>query len=93
VFVNRMPRYEVLSPEALEQVERGWKRLVSEIGIQFDHPRACVLFAEAGQSVDGDRVRFDPEWVLSTSSTRPAGTSASRTTSRSTRATSSRTSR
>ena len=49
MFVNRMPRYEVLSPAALEQVDRGWKRLVSEIGIQFDHPRACELFADAGR--------------------------------------------
>jgi trimethylamine--corrinoid protein Co-methyltransferase len=64
VFVNRMPRYEVLSPEALDTIERGWRRLVSEIGVQFDHERALDLFAAAGQVVDGDRVRFDPDWVL-----------------------------
>jgi len=64
VFVNRMPRYEVLTPEALDTIERGWRRLVSEIGVQFDHPRALGLFAGAGQAVDGDRVRFDPDWVL-----------------------------
>jgi trimethylamine---corrinoid protein Co-methyltransferase len=64
VFVNRMPRYEVLSPDALDTIERGWRRLVSEIGVQFDHERALALFAAAGQSVDGDRVRFDPDWVL-----------------------------
>jgi trimethylamine---corrinoid protein Co-methyltransferase len=64
VFVNRMPRYEVLSPDALDTIERGWRRLVSEIGVQFDHERALALFAAAGQSVDGDRVRLDPDWVL-----------------------------
>jgi trimethylamine--corrinoid protein Co-methyltransferase len=63
MFVNRMPRYEVLSPGALETVERGWRRLLAEIGIQFDHPRALELFAAAGQRVEGDRVRFDPDWV------------------------------
>src|SRR3954468_22013673 len=64
MFVNSMPRYEILSPDDLESIERGWKRLVSEIGIQFDEPRALELFAKAGQQVDGDRVKFDPEFVL-----------------------------
>ena len=39
-------------------------RLVSEIGIRFDHPEALRLLADAGQRVDGDVVRFDPAWVL-----------------------------
>ena len=43
VFRNQMPRYEVLSPEQLEQIERGWQRLVSEVGVQFDHPRALEV--------------------------------------------------
>jgi len=29
VFRNEMPRLEILSEEALETVERGWRRLVS----------------------------------------------------------------
>ena len=45
MFVNTMPRYEVLSEDGLDTIERGWRRLVSEIGIQFDHPRALELFA------------------------------------------------
>jgi trimethylamine--corrinoid protein Co-methyltransferase len=64
MFTNTMPRYEPLAPEAIELVERGWKRLVSEIGVQFDEPRALELFAGAGQQVEGDLVRFDPEFVL-----------------------------
>jgi trimethylamine--corrinoid protein Co-methyltransferase len=72
VFVNRMPRYEVLTPEALDTIERGWRRLVSEIGIQFDHDRALALFAAAGQTVDGDRVRFDPDWVLEQTAKAPS---------------------
>jgi trimethylamine---corrinoid protein Co-methyltransferase len=63
MFVNRMPRYEVLSPDDLDCIERGWRRLVSEIGVQFDHPRALELFAAAGQRVEGDLVRFDPDWL------------------------------
>ncbi len=64
MFTNRMPRYEPLAPEAIDLVERGWKRLVSEIGVQFDEPRALELFRAAGQEVEGDLVRFDPEFVL-----------------------------
>jgi trimethylamine--corrinoid protein Co-methyltransferase len=64
MFTNTMPRYEPLAPEAIELVERGWKRLVSEIGVQFDEPRALELFRAAGQTVEGDLVRFDPEFVL-----------------------------
>jgi trimethylamine---corrinoid protein Co-methyltransferase len=60
MFLNRMPRYEVLSEDALATIERGWERLAREVGVQFDHPRALELFREAGQAVDGDVVRFDP---------------------------------
>jgi trimethylamine--corrinoid protein Co-methyltransferase len=63
MFLNRMPRWEVLGEEALATVERGWERLAREIGIRFDHPRALRLFAEAGQTVEGDRVRFDPDFL------------------------------
>src|SRR4029078_11853638 len=64
MFTNRMPRYEPMAPEALELVERGWKRLVSEIGVQFDEPRALELFRAAGQGGGGGVVKFDPEFVL-----------------------------
>ncbi len=64
MFTNRMPRYEPLAPEALELVDRGWKRLVSEIGVKFGEPRSLELFRLAGQQVEGDLVRFDPEFLL-----------------------------
>ncbi len=44
MFVNRMPRYEPLSEEALATIDRGWERVAREIGVQFDHPRALELF-------------------------------------------------
>lgn len=72
MFTNTMPRYEPLAPEAIELVERGWKRLVSEIGVQFDEPRALELFGRAGQQVEGDLVRFDPEFVLEQVAKAPA---------------------
>ena len=59
-----MPRYEVLSEEAMAVLERGWRRLISEMGVEFLHDEAVDRFRRAGQAVDGNVVRFDPEFVL-----------------------------
>ena len=64
MFVNTMPRYEILSANSVAVLDRGWRRIVSEIGIQFAKPEAVELFAQAGQQVDGDVVKLDPEFVL-----------------------------
>ena len=64
MFVNTSPRYEILSEDALEVLDKGWKRLVSEIGIEFMSPWALEMLAAAGQKVEGDNVKFDPEWIL-----------------------------
>ena len=65
MFVNSMPRYEILSEDALEVLDRGWRRIVSEIGIEFLLPEAVELLRAAGQTVeDENRVRFDPEFIL-----------------------------
>ncbi|MBV9093483.1 MAG: trimethylamine methyltransferase family protein [Streptosporangiaceae bacterium] len=63
MFVNTMPRYEILSADAIAMLDRGWRRIVSEIGIQFAKPEAVELFAKAGQHTDGEVVRLDPEFV------------------------------
>src|SRR5438874_6323401 len=60
-----MPRYEILSEEAMDVLDRGWRRIVSELGVEFLLPEAVELFRDAGQIVeDEQRVRFDPEFVL-----------------------------
>src|SRR5215469_15381377 len=64
MFRNTMPRYEILSDDAVAVLDRGWRRIVSEIGVQFAKPEAVELFRQAGQQVDGDVVKFDPEFVL-----------------------------
>ena len=64
MFRNEMPHYEILSPEGLETIERGWKRLVSEIGIEFLHEEALELFRTHGQKVEDSIVRLDPDFVL-----------------------------
>ena len=60
-----MPRYEILSEEAMATLDRGWRRIVSELGIEFLLPEAVELLRDAGQIVEEEnRVRFDPEWIL-----------------------------
>lgn len=64
MFRNTMPRYEILSEEAVSILDGGWRRLVSEIGVEFMSDRALDLFRKAGQSIDGNNVKFDPDFVL-----------------------------
>jgi trimethylamine--corrinoid protein Co-methyltransferase len=64
MFRNRMPRYEVLSEDAMAKLDAGWRRLVSEIGVEFMDERALTLFRNAGQRVEENKVFFDPEFVL-----------------------------
>jgi trimethylamine---corrinoid protein Co-methyltransferase len=64
VLVNELPRYEILDEAALQELERGWRRIVSELGIDFLHDEAIEALRAAGQEVDGQLVRFDPDWIL-----------------------------
>ena len=72
MFRNRMPRYEILSPDAVAVLDKGWRRIVTEIGIQFAKPEATELFRKAGQSVDGEVVKLDPDFVLEQVAKAPA---------------------
>ena len=64
MFVNRMPRYEILSEDAMATLETGWRRLMTEIGVEFMDERALDLFRKAGQKVEGNAVFLDPDFVL-----------------------------
>jgi trimethylamine---corrinoid protein Co-methyltransferase len=64
MFRNSMPRYEILSEEAMATLDGGWRRIVSEIGVEFVSDRALELFREAGQKVEDQCVIFDPDFVL-----------------------------
>ncbi len=64
MFRNSMPRYEILSADAIAVLDKGWRRIVSEIGVQFAKPEAVELFRKAGQRTDGEVVYLDPEFVL-----------------------------
>jgi trimethylamine--corrinoid protein Co-methyltransferase len=64
MFRNEMPRYDVLSEDAMAKLDQGWRRLVTEIGVEFDSEAALELFRKAGQKVDDKTVYLDPEFVL-----------------------------
>jgi trimethylamine---corrinoid protein Co-methyltransferase len=64
MFVNEMPRYEILSEEAMNTLDGGWRRIVSELGVEFALPEAVEYFEQAGQRVEGEKVFLDPEFVL-----------------------------
>src|SRR5207244_5028412 len=64
MLVNTMPRYEILSEEAMATLDRGWRRIVSELGIEFILPEAVEEFRKAGQKVEDAVVKLDPEFVL-----------------------------
>ena len=46
MFRNTMPRYEMLSEDAMATLDAGWRRLVTEIGVEFMDERALELFRE-----------------------------------------------
>src|SRR3712207_7130679 len=55
VFTNQMPRYEILSEEAMDTLDKGWRRIVTELGVEFMLPEAVALFKNARQRVEGNK--------------------------------------
>ncbi|MGN6378460.1 MAG: trimethylamine methyltransferase family protein [Gaiellales bacterium] len=64
MFRNTMPRYEILSEQAMETLDRGWRRIVSEIGVEFLLPEAVEILRAAGCRTEDATVYFDPDWVV-----------------------------
>jgi trimethylamine---corrinoid protein Co-methyltransferase len=72
MFINTMPRYEILSEDSMAVLDAGWKRILTELGIEFMKPEALALFKEAGQRVEENKVFLDPEFVLEQIAKAPA---------------------
>ena len=64
MLINELPRFEILDESSMQELERGWRRIVSELGIDFLHDEAIAAFEAAGQKVEGQLVKFDPDWIL-----------------------------
>ena len=69
---RKIPVYELLDEESLISLENHAEWLLTEIGIEIrGDAEALRLFKEAGVSVDGERLRFDPGHVRALCSTAP----------------------
>ena len=66
--INELPRYEILDEHSMQELERGWRRIVSELGVDFGtsepHEETVALLEAAGQKVEGQLVKLDPDWIL-----------------------------
>ncbi|MEQ9490825.1 MAG: trimethylamine methyltransferase family protein [Alphaproteobacteria bacterium] len=63
---REIPPYEFMNEEGLVRIEQAADTILSDVGIRFfGDEEALRLWKEAGASVDGDRVRFDPGHVRS----------------------------
>ena len=60
-IARAIPPYDLLDEEQLVRLETHADWILSEIGIEFrGDDEALQLFRQAGASVEGERVRFDP---------------------------------
>ena len=58
-LTRTMKPFEIVSDEGLEIIERNAETILQEVGIEIrDYPSALPIFAAAGATVDGTRVRF-----------------------------------
>jgi len=72
-FITRqMPAYELLSEEGLIKLEDQADWLLSEIGLDIRGDKVALkLFKEAGASVKGEHLSFDPGLIRSLCATAP----------------------
>ena len=58
-LTRTMKPFEIVSDEGLEIIEHNAETILQEVGIEIrDYPSALKVYADAGASVDGTRVRF-----------------------------------
>ena len=74
VIAKRLiPTFELLDEENLQKLEAQADWILKEIGIEFrGDDEALALFREAGASVTGERVRFDPGHACALCATAPS---------------------
>jgi len=72
-FIKRKVRaYDLLTPDGLDLIEAKADQLLAEVGIDINEDQDRELFRQAGASVDGNRVRFEPGHVRELASTAPS---------------------
>ncbi len=72
-MLRKTPTQEVFDEESLDKLESHADWILKEIGIEFrGDAEVLEMFKQAGASVDGERVRFDPGHAKSLCKTAPA---------------------
>jgi trimethylamine--corrinoid protein Co-methyltransferase len=66
------PPRDLLDEEQIERIHQASLRVLSETGMDFLHPVATAMWADAGCAVEGERVRFDPDLITELISHAPA---------------------
>jgi len=66
-----LPYLDLLTPEQMERVHDETMKLLEEVGCEFRDDEAVAMWAEAGADVDGQRVRFDRDFLMGLVSTAP----------------------
>lgn len=70
---RKIPRYQLLTDDALARIEAQADWMLAEIGVEFrGDDVALSLFREAGARVEGARVRFEPRHVRELCATAPS---------------------
>lgn len=71
-LTRRIPPYEMLDGTALDELEDQADWILNEIGVEVrDDPVALELFHEAGATIDGEHLRFDPGLIRKLCETAP----------------------
>ena len=78
MFRNQMPRYEILSADAMATLDKGWRRLVSELGVEFMSQRALDLLARGRAAGRGEQGLLRPRVRSSSRSRRRRASSTCR---------------
>ena len=73
-FLRRqIPVYELLGEEGLALIEANADRILADVGVEIRGDEVALgLFRDAGATVDGARVRFDPGHVRALCATAPS---------------------
>lgn len=70
---RKIPRYQLLSDTVLAEIEAQADWILANIGVEFRGDEvATKLFREAGASVEGARIKFEPGHVRQLCETAPA---------------------
>ena len=72
LYKRPMEPTRVVSDDELESIHLASLEVLRDVGMDFLHPKALEMWAEAGATIDGERVRFDPELITELISSVPS---------------------